>query len=176
MKEAFDKVQSVKETSMALYNKFNDKKYGKIHEKFKNAKLMDEEKLFDKNYLTGLFNKLWGHFTEKREVEGNVLEDAVSIWKSFALHFKIPSHNVCLCYKKKDVKKYSRLILKISKCKNRLHHSNNLVILLNSSVNIKHNGKINVIYCLILIITLKILIIFKRPQKSFKKFFLFTHQ
>ncbi|CAK5088633.1 unnamed protein product [Meloidogyne enterolobii] len=108
LKEAFDKIQNVKETSLALYNKFNDKKYGKIQEKFKNAKLMEEEKLFDKNYLTGLFNKLWGHFTEKREVEGNVLDDAISIWKSFALNFKIASYNGCLCCKKEDGKKYSK--------------------------------------------------------------------
>nr|CAD2186937.1 unnamed protein product [Meloidogyne enterolobii] len=80
----------------------------KFRKNLKNAKLIENEKLFDKNYLTGIFNKFWGHFTENRDVEGNVLDDAISIWKSFALNFKIPSNNGCLCCKKEDGKRYNQ--------------------------------------------------------------------
>uniref|UniRef100_A0A1I8BD90 Uncharacterized protein n=1 Tax=Meloidogyne hapla TaxID=6305 RepID=A0A1I8BD90_MELHA len=105
--ESYNKIQGVQEAALALYNQYNDKKYGKIHEKFENAEIIESEKMFDKNYVTEIFNKLWAYFEKKSKADENLITEAFSLWKSFALNFNLPSSE-CTCGKNMENENYKK--------------------------------------------------------------------
>ncbi|KAL7076908.1 hypothetical protein ACQ4LE_003851 [Meloidogyne hapla] len=106
--ESFNKIQNIQDAALALYNQYNDKKYGKIHQKLENAQTIESEKLFEINYVTGIFNKLWAYFETKSKADENTITEAFSLWKSFALNFELPSNSECTCGKNMESKKYQK--------------------------------------------------------------------
>uniref|UniRef100_A0A1I8AXN4 SCP domain-containing protein n=1 Tax=Meloidogyne hapla TaxID=6305 RepID=A0A1I8AXN4_MELHA len=110
LNESFKNIQSVQHAALALYNQYDDVKYFTIHEKFKNAGIIENKKLYDKNYLSEIFNKLWENFEESK-VDENIINEGISVWKSFALNFKLTLNTEFFCGKKKESKKYSKCFL-----------------------------------------------------------------
>jgi hypothetical protein len=85
----------VKLATEELYKYFENMAYSeqideKIKEKFKKAKIIENEDLYDKHILTNIVKKLWKIFDSNGKIiDEETLQTAFSIWKTFAYKVEI---------------------------------------------------------------------------------------